>query len=151
LLFNHTDGIYSEQGLKMPLLQWNSYLSTGISSIDEQHKKLIDMINTLNDAFMAGKANDVLSQIFADLSDYTSRHFGYEEQLFAEHGYPESEAHKNEHEALINQVQALHRKMEQGDFIISIEVMAFLKDWLTNHILKTDVAYSQFLIERGVK
>jgi len=41
--------------------------------------------------------------------------------------------------------------MDNGDFMISIELLSFLKGWLTDHILKTDMAYSQFLIDRGVK
>jgi len=134
----------------MPLLQWNDELSIGINSIDEQHKILVNMINTLNDALAEGKANDILIDIFADLTDYTVKHFGYEEEMFAQHGYVEAEAHKNEHKALITQVKKLQEKMNAGDFMISLEVMIFLKEWLLNHILKTDKAYAPFLISKGV-
>ena len=134
----------------MPLVEWNDELSVGISSIDEQHKKLVNMINALNDALVEGKANDLLATIFDGLTVYTVKHFGYEEELFAQHGYVEAESHKNEHEALINQVKTLQNKMNEGDFMISVEVMAFLKDWLTNHIMKTDKAYAPFLIDKGV-
>ena len=134
----------------MPLLEWSDELSIGINSIDEQHKKLVNMINALNDALAEGKANELLAKIFDGLAVYTVKHFGYEEELFAQHGYVEAEAHKNEHEALINQVKALQDKMNEGDFMISVEVMAFLKDWLTNHIMKTDKAYAPFLIDKGV-
>ncbi len=134
----------------MPLIQWNNELSVGIASIDEQHKELINILNTLNDALEEGQASQMLAEIFDGLAAYTVKHFGYEEALFALHGYSESQAHKNEHSALINQVQVLRQKMLDGDFIICIEVMAFLKEWLTHHILITDKAYSQFLVDKGV-
>lgn len=135
----------------MPLLQWNDELSIGINSVDEQHKKLVNIINTLNDALADGKANDVLVNIFDELTEYTAKHFGYEEDMFAQHGYVEAAAHKKEHEALITQVKKLQDKMNAGDFMISLEVMVFLKEWLINHILKTDKAYAPFLIAKGVK
>ena len=134
----------------MPLIQWNDQLSVGINSIDEQHKKLINMINALNNALAEGQANEVLAKIFDGLAVYTVKHFGYEEELFAQYGYTESQAHKNEHQALIKQVQSLRQKMIDGDFMISVEVMVFLKEWLTHHILKTDKAYSRFLVAKGV-
>lgn len=134
----------------MPLLQWNDELSIGIHSVDEQHKQLVNMINNLNDALAEGKGNDVLNNIFSELTDYTVKHFGYEEEMFAQYGYIEADNHKHEHEALITQVKRLQEKMNAGDFMISLEVMMFLKEWLINHILKTDKAYAPFLISKGV-
>jgi hemerythrin-like metal-binding protein len=134
----------------MALIQWNDELSIGINSIDEQHKKLINMINALNDALLSGQANQALSEIFDELAVYTVEHFGYEEELFAQYGYSESQVHKNEHSALIEQVKNLQQKVKNGDFMISVEVMHFLKDWLIQHILKTDKAYAGFLKEKGV-
>jgi len=134
----------------MPLITWSAQLSVGIDSIDEQHKKLINMINALNDAIADGSSKDIMQKVFDGLAVYTEKHFSYEEKLFAQYGYQESEAHKAEHQALMNQVSELKQKMEQGDFMIGIEVMAFLKEWLTNHIMRTDKAYSEFLVSKGV-
>lgn len=138
------------KGVLMPLIQWNDELSIGINSIDEQHKKIVNMINVLNDALQSGKADKVLAKIFVELAVYTSTHFGYEEELFTRYGYSESQAHKNEHHALLQQVNDLQQKMQEGDFMISVEVMLFLKEWLINHILKTDKAYAVFLKDKGV-
>ncbi len=136
----------------MPLITWSAQLSVGIESIDRDNiKKLINMINALNDAIADGSSKDIMQKIFDGLAVYTEKHFGYEERLFAQYGYEETVAHKAEHEALLNQVVELKKKMESGDFMIGIEVMAFLKEWLTNHIMRTDKAYSKFLVEKGVK
>ena len=134
----------------MSLIQWSDQLSVGIPSIDEQHQKLVNMANTLNDALTAGQANEVLEKVFRGLVVYTQKHFGYEEELFAKHGYPASDAHRAEHDALRRQVGELQAKLDGGNFMIGVEVMSFLKGWLTNHILKSDKAYTGFLTSKGV-
>ncbi|MFK5986291.1 MAG: bacteriohemerythrin [Pseudomonadota bacterium] len=135
----------------MPLIAWSNELSVGIDSIDAQHQKLINMINALNDALADGSSQPMLQKIFDGLAIYTVKHFAYEENLFATHGYTESVAHKVEHKALLDKVLELKEKMQEGDFMIGIELMAFLKEWLTNHILKTDMAYAIELIAKGAK
>ena len=63
----------------MALITWNNMLSTGVTEQDNQHKKLIDLINQLNDAMQAGKGSEVLGKVLAELVNYTVFHFGYEE------------------------------------------------------------------------
>ena len=72
------------------------------------------------------------------------------QELFAKYGYAESEEHIKEHEMLKSQAMDLKAKMDTGDFMIGVEVLAFLKEWLANHILKADKAYSDFLVSKGV-
>ncbi len=134
----------------MPLIQWNNELSVGINSIDEQHKILVNMINALNEAMISGQTKKILAEILDGLAAYTVNHFAYEEDLFAQYGYSQSQAHINEHHSLMEQVKNLQSKMDNGDFMISVEVMVFLKGWLINHILKTDKAYAEFLRDKGV-
>jgi hemerythrin-like metal-binding protein len=136
----------------MPLIEWSNELSVGIDSIDEQHKKLVNMINALNDAMLTGSSNELLGKIFTGLAAYTQKHFSYEENMFAEHGYSDSEEHKRQHNELIAQVIELkERFMENPQGTISADLMQFLKRWLTNHIMRTDKEYSEFLRAKGVK
>ena len=136
----------------MPLIEWSNELSVGIDSIDEQHKKLVNMINALNDAMQTGSSNDLLGKIFSGLAAYTQKHFAYEENMFAEYGYTDSEEHKRQHNELIAQVVELKEKfMENPQGTISADLMQFLKRWLTNHIMRTDKDYAEFSISKGVK
>ncbi len=136
----------------MPLIEWTVQLSVGIESIDEQHKKLINMINALNEAMLTGSSNELLGKIFTGLAAYTQKHFAYEENMFAEYGYPNSQEHKRQHNELIAQVVELKEKfMENPQGTISADLMLFLKRWLTNHIMRTDKEYTEFLISKGVK
>jgi len=136
----------------MPLIEWTAELSVGINSIDEQHKKLINMINALNDAMLTNSSNELLGKIFTCLAAYTQKHFAYEENMFAEFGYTDSQEHKRQHEELIAQVIELKEKfMENPQGTISADLMLFLKRWLTNHIMRTDKEYTEFLLSKGVK
>lgn len=136
----------------MPLIEWTNELSVGINSIDEQHKKLVNMINALNDAMQTGGSNELLGKIFTGLAAYTQKHFAYEENMFAEFGYSDAEEHKRQHNELIAQVVELkERFMENPQGTISNDLMQFLKRWLTNHIMRTDKDYTEFLISKGVK
>lgn len=136
----------------MPLIEWTAELSVGIESIDQQHKKLINMINALNDAMLTGGSNELLGKIFIGLAAYTQKHFTYEENMFAEFGYENSQEHKRQHTELIAQVVELkERFVENPQGTISADLMLFLKRWLTNHIMRTDKEYTEFLLSKGVK
>ena len=138
------------KGGVMALMNWESKFSVKIKEIDDQHKKLFDLINSLHDAMKAGKGKDALGKVLTELVDYTVYHFGTEEKLFQKYGYPETAAHKKEHEALKKQAGELKTKFEKEGGVITIEVMNFLRDWLNNHILKIDMKYSPFLNSKGV-
>jgi len=135
----------------MPFIHWTDSLSVGIESIDEQHKLLVEIINDLNDAMKSNEADQIISEIFKRMIGYTEVHFAFEENLFDSYGYKQSEAHKAQHAILINTIQSLHLKLDVGDARVGIEVMVFLKRWLTDHILKTDKSYAEFIVEQGAK
>lgn len=134
----------------MPLMQWNPKYSVNIREIDQQHQKLIALINELYDAMTAGQGKETLGKVLNELVNYTVYHFGVEEKLFQQHGYPETDAHKAEHVKLTKTASELKQKFDAGKAQITVEVMNFLKDWLNGHILGTDKKYSAFLNSKGV-
>ena len=134
----------------MTLMTWDSTWSVNVKEIDAQHQKLIGIVNELHEAMKAGKARDVLGGVLAQLADYTVYHFRAEEKLLQLHGYPEYGAHEKEHETFTKAVLDLKARNDRGGLILTINVLAFLKDWLTGHILKTDKNYSPFLNGKGV-
>ena len=134
----------------MSVIDWNESLSVGIASIDEQHKKLVKMINDLNEAMRSGRGKDVIGNILNDLVSYTQIHFRHEEDLFARHGYPEADSHKQEHADLVAKVMDFKQQFDDGSTSLTISVMNFLSRWLTSHIKGTDREYAPFLQEKGV-
>ncbi len=135
----------------MPLMNWNAMLSVNIQSIDDQHKVLVGYVNEMYDAMMDGKGNDIMGGILNNLIDYTVKHFKFEEDIFAEHGYEHTTAHKAEHANLCDQVIAFKKEFDAGEVAVSADLMSFLKEWLLNHIMKSDKSYSAFLVSKGVK
>ncbi|MEG3439849.1 bacteriohemerythrin [Pannus brasiliensis CCIBt3594] len=135
----------------MAVIQWNNNLSVGIVEIDEQHKKLVKMINELYDAMKQGKGKDVTGKIINGLIGYTESHFRMEERYFDELGYPDAAAHKLEHIAFKQKVTEFKEKFDKGKITLSIEVMLFLSNWLQNHIEGVDKKYAAFFKEKGVK
>ncbi len=135
----------------MAFIEWNDSLGVGVPTLDRQHQKLIGLLNGLHEAMRAGQGHAVLDQTIGELATYTQTHFATEESLMARHDYPEAAAHKAEHAALIDQVAEYRRKVEEGQLGVSTELIAFLKDWLQNHILGTDKRYGPHLTARGVR
>lgn len=134
----------------MAFIDWSNNLSVDIKGLDDQHKKLIDLINQLNEAMKVGKGKDVIGKVLASLIDYTKYHFGTEEKLMQTHSYPSYIIHKKAHDDLTKQALDLQKKLEAGNLAITIEVMGFLKDWLSKHIMSTDKQYSSFFKGKGV-
>lgn len=135
----------------MASMTWTDDYSVGIEAIDKQHKRLIELINELSEAMQDGTTREAIGYILTSLIDYTHKHFTFEEDLFEKYGYPESSEHKAAHGALAEKVQTLKKSYAAGDLVMGMEVMNFLKDWLTGHILGTDKKYAKFLLEKGVR
>jgi len=134
----------------MSLIQWNDTLCLNISEIDQQHRKLVDMINELNDAMRAAKGKELLGKILSGLVAYAGSHFKTEERIFERLGYPETEKHKAEHAAFVKKVSDFKQGFEAGRLGVSLQVMTFLSDWLQHHIKGSDKKYVPFLHENGI-
>lgn len=136
----------------MPLMQWNDRMSVGIEQFDADHKKLVDMLNSLFDGMQAGKAKDVLGPILDELVAYTKTHFAREEEAMSRLGYQDFAGHKREHDDLTKQVIDVQTKFHQEiTASLSMEVMNFLKNWLVKHIQGTDRKYTAFFQAKDYK
>ncbi len=137
----------------MSYMEWKAEYNLGIPSIDQQHRRLVAMINALDEGLQTrGRYSDkILRQIFVELGDYTASHFGYEESLFDEYGYAEAEEHKQQHMALLDQVLGLQMRVEHGEMDVGPELLEFLQHWLKHHILGSDREYAEFFLAQDVR
>ncbi len=135
----------------MPLMTWTEKLSVGVGVLDEDHKKLVGMLNELYDAMQAGQGRDLLGRILNGLVQYTKFHFAREEKFFAQTGYAAAGPHKQEHDALTRQVLDVQQKYAAGaTTTLSLDVMQFLRNWLVNHIQGSDQKYRPHLNAKGI-
>jgi len=121
-------------------------MSIGHPQVDEQHIKLLDLLNNMSAAVEA-KSDDrgYVKQVLQELCDYTVDHFNSEESLMDPETYPEYDTHISEHmectQAVLDFLQAFSEKNE-GDLR---EFSEFATNWVVNHVLGTDKALGRFL------
>lgn len=132
-------------------VEWKDEYSVGIDSIDQQHKKLLSLINQLQTAVDYSTGEEFEREALDELVDYTKTHFTYEEGLLKDNDYPDFVPHKAQHEEMIKEVEKVLAEYEKDHDAAMRNAADYLKEWLINHINGTDKLYSSHLISRGVK
>ena len=135
----------------MEFISWTDELSVGVRSFDEEHKKLITYVNELNQALSIGSAQKTMEDILGNLVNYTVIHFNHEEDYMKIHDYPGYAQHHKEHEELKAQVADFNSRIKSGKTSFSLELMMFLKNWLTQHIMGSDMLYKDFFSSKGAR
>ena len=122
----------------MALLVWQAELDTGIDVIDQQHHRIVALINQLAEA----TTRDDQAAVLEELVDYTLSHFAFEEELMEEAGYAFCAAHKRVHEVFVKRVSEYRMRFQAGEDITD-ELRTMLSRWLFNHIRGDDKAYAE--------
>ena len=135
----------------MALFTWNDSYSVKVEMCDAQHKKLFDIINQLADAMRAGKGQEVVARTVGELLLYTRTHFQQEEALLRKANYPQLAEHQELHRKFVADVEVLEKQARGGRTANSVVVLNLLRDWLLNHIQKSDKAYSACLNAVGIR
>ncbi|MCB6182106.1 bacteriohemerythrin [Leeia sp. TBRC 13508] len=123
----------------MAFLEWTSELNTGIDVIDNQHRRIVDYINQLDQA-KAQNDKALVAEVIDSTIDYTMSHFAFEEALIEDAGYPFAGPHKKVHELFIKRVTRLQERFNKGEDIAE-ELHNLLSRWLFSHIRSDDFAY----------
>lgn len=127
------------------LVQWTEAMSVGNMHIDEQHGILIDTINQLASAESLHNHHAV-SMIIDELVSYAAFHFDFEEKLMAAAGYPYLEEHRRTHRGFVQWVTDFRDDfITYGKRALGEPVLAFLRDWLRDHILDEDQQYCSYI------
>lgn len=135
----------------MTFMPWSDALSVGLTSVDDQHRWLVDATNRLHSELSSAQPDrQVTGEIIEGLMDYTMNHFIMEEELFQRYSYPEAAAHKALHDRFTATVMDVLMRFESGDDV-GLEALDFLKNWLVEHIMRADKAYAPFLAAQGVR
>ena len=127
------------------MFQWKQEYSVGYAQIDEQHKRLFELADQLHQAMTAGKGKEVLGKTLSNLIAYTKGHFATEERLMQKHKYSDYAAHKAAHDGLTARVVQFEKEFAAGRSAMTVDVLQFLRDWLTHHIGETDQKIAAYL------
>jgi hemerythrin-like metal-binding protein len=129
----------------MPLITWNDNFSVQNKEMDEQHKYLINLINEFHDLMSTGKGRTVISETLDRMISYSQTHFSTEEKLMEKYHYSELEEQRNSHNVYKQKVLEFQKRYNEGQMSLTVEIMNYLKEWWTKHILEMDKKYSSFL------
>jgi hemerythrin len=125
----------------MSKFEWQESWSVGNTTLDDDHKRLVSIIRKVGED---RTITTDLNRVISELEDYTKYHFSREEKMMEEADIPGLEEHKKSHKAFIDWLDSVRQTfaISQGARnVLTDSVDEYLQDWLTNHILKTDMSY----------
>jgi len=135
----------------MKKLVWTDEYSVGVKSLDEQHKKIIELINTLIEHHNDSVDSDTIFNVLQEMMKYAQKHLDDEEKLLEGYEYPDLMRHTSVHVAYLERVSEFSFEVMAHNNDISAKLLEFLKDWWIQHILHEDMQYRSFFELKGVK
>ena len=129
---------------KLSYMEWTPSISVGIERIDAQHRSLFDTTNRLIDIFESG--SDYLLPVFNELFEYISFHFWEEHMLMIKIHYPYFDSHEQAHMIFTEKLREFVKRNDQeNNRDLEFDMIAFLKDWIVNHIKGMDMQYADYI------
>lgn len=134
----------------MNIITWSSEFALGVEELDEQHRKLVDMINALDASTHEVYSVETMRRLLTELNDYVNDHFGFEERLMAGGGCTTElvTRHIGEHAYFRSVLRDLTADFENGRTGITVTLIEYLVHWLLHHIVVVDRAMANQLRAR---
>lgn len=133
----------------MPI-EWRQAMAVDGGVIDDDHRRLIGIINSFE---RAHSTKWDLSTVLEDLKAYSIKHFRREEEVQRSIGYPQADAHHQEHEALLKRLDLIiaeFNKAQAEDVPRLVkETSGLLNDWLVAHVITYDLKMKPFFKGRA--
>lgn len=126
-------------------LIWKKEFESGDPRIDEQHKALFQYANQMKDLSLVGTDLEKETLLFEKIVQHVQVHFRSEEEILETRGYPDLEAHRKIHAALIKKIEGMRASFGEGKTSAS-EVFTFLIDVvIAEHLFHEDVKFFDFV------
>lgn len=132
-------------------IKWKPEYQIGISQIDNQHMRLVALMNLLEQSKINKKCTVAVDAVFAGLEDYCHYHFATEEIIMKKYSYPDYEAHKQYHRFFCSELGKMKVNYYTNNMESALlETLGFLNAWLLDHIMIADKKISYSLHEYTV-
>ena len=136
----------------MALVEWDDKYSVHVEEIDNQHKKLLELIDVLNEAVGKEGDKEVVDDVLKELHEYAIYHFKTEEDYFHKFKYSESASHEEEHRGFVQRIKAFEYLYKSGRVTLAgTSVLMYLLEWLMAHIVVEDGKYVKCFKASGLK
>lgn len=119
----------------MPIIEWRKEFETGVVDVDYEHRELVDLINRLHDAIAVGVGSERIQEFLGEVFARIAAHFALEESIMRKHSYDEYEAHKSEHEHLLDEIRDI---MDGASTEYADALSTVVRDWFVNHFKSKD-------------
>ncbi|MDC8773458.1 bacteriohemerythrin [Roseateles albus] len=129
----------------MAYFEWADDMAIDEGPIDDDHMKLVNLVNELHTATSEGRGQEVVEKLMNELITYTKEHLQREEQIMEALRFPNLERHKVGHAKFADQLRVLREKYESGSITVASQLSAVLRDWLSLHIRRSDKEIKVFL------
>jgi hemerythrin-like metal-binding protein len=120
-------------------------------TIDSQHKELIDICNSLYDSHQKGDTIEGIRNTLMAIVEYARTHFKDEEGLMSEIGFPGLNRQKKSHREFIDRITGFLQELRRGHQISALRLLAFLKNWIEEHIENEDKQIGNFLKAKKIE
>lgn len=128
-------------------IQWDDEkFSVGHKTLDDQHKKIITMINEFSDAISADIHSEILHDTLQNMLAYAQDHLSFEETVLSELGYNNLDNHAAHHASYLEMVSELTMEVINENLSAPVGLQTFLIHWWENHILVEDMAYKSLML-----
>jgi hemerythrin-like metal-binding protein len=122
----------------MSLLQWKSEYSVGIQAMDDEHREMIELINATYEKLKSNADADQLEDYLGDIFSTISMHFALEERIMQNAAYAEFQAHKDDHEVLLDRLRDLMDEFFVDPASGANRLEQSLSDWFAVHFSTFD-------------
>ncbi len=130
---------------------WDPIYSVNVKEIDDQHKQFIALMNHVYDVYESMETEKQMEDMFHRLNEHAQFHFATEELYFEKFHYEGAQEHVKIHHAIIDKIADFKRRYEEEGYAhVMIELIDFLEEWLTHHIVKYDKQYTRCFNEHGL-
>jgi hemerythrin len=135
-------GKFKSKGKSADAFAFADKYRTGITFVDDEHKRLFEIIGDTYNIIQAHTLHDKYDEIIKiidELRDYTIFHFTDEEEYMTKINYEKIESHKALHEAFVSKIREINLDdvdSNQQEYLYGI--IDFLLAWLDEHIMKVD-------------
>jgi hemerythrin-like metal-binding protein len=123
----------------MSLTSLKDGFRTGIECLDYEHRNLVEVMEALSDSFDGAGSTSEVSNLFATFYAQASAHFALEESIMREKKYALYDAHKTDHERMLDQVRQMMEAYEDGQCAeCGMSMRVCLEGWFASHVADAD-------------
>lgn len=122
----------------MSLIEWKDHFSVGVPSIDLEHREMIDLINELHQRMRGQDGQDSIVETLGEIYARISAHFALEEKLMRAASYEHLDAHKADHESLLDELLDIMDGVESDGDYNEQRLSDALSAWFSEHFRTHD-------------